>query len=65
MVERWVDSVKTYEELKARRNELTDMLREHSDLKGHRTYKKMEEELHQVKGKIKQIFREDYHGKQR
>lgn len=54
-----------YDELKQRRNDLTVMLQEHSDLKGHRTYKKMEEELKKVKTQISNLFREDYHAKRR
>lgn len=55
----------TYEELKKRRNELSALLKKHVDMKSHSTYKKVEEELTRVKGQIKQLFREDYHGKRR
>lgn len=55
----------TYDQLKQRRNDISSMLTKHSDLRGHRTYKKMEEELSRVKSQIKKLFREDYHGKRR
>lgn len=52
--------MKTYTELKRKRDEIQSMLTRNSDLRGHRTYKKLEDELHNVKQQIKQLFRDQH-----
>lgn len=54
-----------YQELKAKRDELQRMLGQHSDMKGHRTYKAIEHQLIEVRKQIKDIFRESYNAKSR
>jgi len=55
--------MKTYTELKRKKDEIQSMLSAHSDLRGHRTYKKLEDELHSIKKQIKQFFREQHNAR--
>lgn len=52
-----------YAELKVKRNELQRMLGQHSDMKGHRTYKAIEHQLIEVRKQIKELFREEHNAK--
>lgn len=53
----------TYDELKAKRNSLQKMLDEHSDMKSHRTYKAVQQQLSEIRQQIKTVFRDQYNAK--
>lgn len=49
-----------YQQLKRERDRLQSLLNEHSDLRGHGTYKALERKLIATKQSIKDIFRQNH-----
>jgi len=52
--------METYEELKRAKQHLENQLKACSDIKGHHSYNIVEQEVEELKSKIKQLFRDKY-----